>query len=150
MKELVIGTLECPDGYEIAEDIFSSNGSLIVIKNTIVNEFIRQKLVAFKVDRIKVSEIANMKDTDINPRANVIAFNRKYLKSINTVKIIIKDLAAGKELDNEKINELSSSLYENMYSNFAVIECLNQIKSVDEYTYSHCINVSLYSMLIGR
>jgi putative nucleotidyltransferase with HDIG domain len=85
-----------------------------------------------------------------NPKADIDAFKRKYQNSVNSVKVIINDLAAGKGLDNEKINEISSSLYENMCSNVAVTECLNKIKIVDEYTYSHCINVSLYSMLIGK
>jgi putative nucleotidyltransferase with HDIG domain len=69
---------------------------------------------------------------------------------VNSIKSIINDLAAGRGIDNEKVHEISDSLYENMYSNIAVTECLNKIKVVDEYTYSHCINVSLYSMLIGK
>lgn len=150
MKKLILSTLECPDGYEIAEDVFNSCGSLIITKNTIVNESIKQKLVAYKVDRIAACEQTIMIDTVKNPKADIIVFKRNYQKSVNSVKVIINDLAAGRRLDNEKINEISSSLYENMYSNIAITECLNKIKSVDEYTYSHCINVSLYSMLIGK
>ncbi len=151
MEKLIFSTLECPDGYEIAEDVLNSSGSLIITKNTIVNETIRQRLVAFKVDRIAVCERTKIVNDDVyNPKADIITFKRKYQKSVNTVKAIINDLAAGRGLDNEKINEISSSLYENMYSNIAVTECLNKIKIVDEYTYSHSINVSLYSMLIGK
>ncbi len=162
MEKRMLSTLECPDGYEIAEDVFNSYGSLIITKNTIVNESIRQKLVAFKVDRIaackqtrmieQVKRIEQTKRIDNvnNPKADIIAFKIKYQDSVNSVKVIINDLAAGRGLDNERINEISDSLYENMYSNIAVTECLNKIKIVDEYTYSHCINVSLYSMLIGK
>ncbi len=150
MEKLILSTLECPDGYEIAEDVLNSSGSLIITKDTIVNETIRQRLVAFKVDRIAVCPRMNMINTVNNPKADIIAFKTKYQNSVNSVKAIINDLAAGRGLDNEKIYEISDSLYENMYSNIAVTECLNKIKLVDEYTYSHCINVSLYSMLIGK
>ncbi len=150
MKKLILRILECPDGYEIAEDVLNDRGSLIITKNTIVNEAIRQKLIAFKVDRIEVCKQTNIIDIVNNPKADIIEFKRKYQKSVNSVKVIINDLAAGRGLDNEKINEISDSLYENMYSNIAVTECLNKIKLADEYTYSHCINVSLYSMLIGK
>ncbi len=156
MEKLIYSTLECPDGYEIAEDVLNSCGSLIITKNTIVNEAIRQKLVAFKVDRIaarkpeKKMNTAKKMDTPNNPKADTIAFQRNYQKSVNSVKVIINDLAAGRGLDNAKINEISDSLYENMNSNIAVTECLNKIRIADEYTYSHCINVSLYSMLIGK
>ncbi len=149
-KKLIFSILECPDGYEIADDVFSRYGSMVVSKNTVVNEYIRQKLKYFKVDRIAVFEPALLKNSVDNPKAASIATKREYLKGINSVKVVINDLAAGKGLDYEKINEISDSLYENMYSNFSIIECLNQIKSSDEYTYSHCVNVSLYSMLIGK
>jgi putative nucleotidyltransferase with HDIG domain len=150
MEKLMISTLECPDGYEIAEDVLSSSGSLIITKNTIVNETIRQKLVAFKVDSVAACKQTKVMDTVNNPKADIIEFKRKYQESVTSVKVIINDLAAGRGLDNEMINEISSSLYENMLSNIAVTECLNKIKIVDEYTYSHSINVSIYSMLIGK
>ncbi len=150
MEKCIYSTLDCPDGYEIAEDVLNSSGRLIITKNTIVNESIRQKLIAFKVDRIAVCDHTKNVDTVHNPKADIIAFKIKYQKSVNSVKEMINDLAAGRGLDNEKIYEISSSLYENMYTNIIVTECLNKLKIVDEYTYSHCINVSLYSMLIGK
>jgi len=149
-KKLIFSIRECPDGYEIAEDVFSKYGSMVVSKNTIVNEHIRQKLMRFKVDSIAVFEPALPKNSVYRPKEAFAAAKRQYLKGINTVKDIINDLAAGRGLDYEKINEISDSFYEDMRSNFAIIECLNQIKGADEYTYYHCINVSLYSMLIGK
>jgi putative nucleotidyltransferase with HDIG domain len=150
MEKLVFSTSECPDGYEIAEDVLNNSGSLIITKNTIINETIRQRLISFKVNRIAVCERSKTINDVYNPKADIIAFKVKYQKSVNSIKSIINDLAAGRGIDNEKVHEISDSLYENMYSNIAVTECLNKIKVVDEYTYSHCINVSLYSMLIGK
>ena len=150
MDKIFFNTLECPDGYEIAEDVINSNGSLIITKNTVVNEFIRKRLIAFKIDRIAVCEGTKKMNTVYNPKADIIEFKRKYQKSVDSVKTIINDLAAGRGLDHERINDISSSLYKNMYSYIVVTECLNKIKLVDEYTYSHCINVALYSMLIGK
>ena len=149
-ERYIFNVLECPDGYEIADDVFTKYGTMVVRKNTIVNEYIRQKLKNFNVDKIAVFEPALPKDSNDSPKEVFTATKREYSEGINSIKVIIKDLTAGKELDYEKINEISDSFYENMYSNFAVIECLNQIKSADEYTYSHCVNVSLYSMLIGK
>lgn len=153
MEKLMVSTLECPDGYAVAEDVFNSKGTLIINKDTIVNEYIRQRLLAFKVDKITAFKQESMNYTDPgknNPKAYIIAFKRTYQESAKSVKIIINDLAAGRELDSKKIHEISSSLYDNMYSNIAITECLNKIRVVDEYTYTHCINVSLYSMLIGK
>ncbi len=151
MKEKhIFSIFECPDGYEIADDVFSRYGSLVVNKSTIVNEYIRQKLKSFKVDRIAVFEPALLKTSVDSPKAAFVATKKKYMKGINSVKVIINDLAAGRVLDYEKINEISDSFYHKMDSNFAIIECLNQIKGADEYTYSHSVNVSLYSMLIGK
>lgn len=64
---------ECPDGYEIADDVFSGYGSLVVSKNTIVNNYIRQKLKNFKVDKVAVFEPTSQKTSDDNPKAAFIA-----------------------------------------------------------------------------
>jgi len=149
-EKQVFSILECPDGYKIADDVFSRYGSMIVGKNTIVNEHIREKLRNFKVEKIAVIEPELLKNSADNSEAVLIAAKKEYLEGVNSVKVIINDLAAGRELDYEKINRISGSFYENIRSNFAVIECMKQIKNADEYTYSHCVNVSLYSMLIGK
>ncbi len=79
MKERHIFSIyECPDGYEIADNVFDRYGSLVVSKNTIVNEYIRQKL-------------KNL---------------RKYLKGVNSAKVIINDLSAGRVLDYEKVKNV--------------------------------------------
>lgn len=150
MEKLIISTEECPDGYEIADDVFNISGSLIISKNTIINAALRKKLVDMKVDRLAVCKKEKLLSTIDNPKLCITLFKKNYQTSVNAVKTIINDLATGRELDNEKVNEISSSLYENMNSNYAVIDCLNKIKVADEYTYSHSINVSLYSMLIGK
>ncbi|MEG6611933.1 HD-GYP domain-containing protein [Pseudoclostridium thermosuccinogenes] len=149
-KKLIFSVLRCPDGYMIADDIFSKYGTLIVAKDTIVNEFIRQKLISFNVDRIAVFEPELPKNSNNSPKEAFADTKRKYSEGTNSIKVIIKDLAVGNKLDYENINEISNSFYENMNSNFAVIDCLNQVKSADEYIYTHCVNVSLYSMLIGK
>ena len=110
-KKHIFSILECPDGYVIADDVFSKYGSIVVCKNTIVNEYIRQKLINFKVDRVAVYKPTLPKNSVDNPKAAFIATKRKYLKGINSVKAIINDLAAGRELDYEKINQLSCSVY---------------------------------------
>mgnify|MGYP001303737927 FL=1 len=67
-KKLIFSIRECPDGYEIAEDVFSKYGSMVVSKNTIVNEHIRQKLMRFKVDSIAVFEPALPKNSVYRPK----------------------------------------------------------------------------------
>ena len=149
-EKLIFSVRDCPDGYEIADDVFSKYGTMVVSKNTIVNENIRQKLINFNVEKIPVYEPALPKNSTDDPKTAFIETKRKYSEGIDSIRVVINDLVEGKGLDYNKINEITDSFCENICSNFAVIECLNQIKSVDEYTYSHSVNVSLYSMLIGK
>ena len=44
----------------------------------------------------------------------------------------------------------NSAAYARNEQNMDIINCITQIRNVDEYTYYHCINVSMLAMLIGK
>lgn len=48
-----------------------------------------------------------------------------------------------------KINELAEELLDNVLSNKNVLLYLVDIKNMDNYTYSHCVNVAVISIIIG-
>lgn len=63
---------------------------------------------------------------------------------------ILGDLAAGRKLAYEKIEYISNSIYSKINSISNIVKCMNEIKNVDEYTYTHSINVSVYALLIAK
>lgn len=71
---------------------------------------------------------------------------RKMLEDIrdNLGNIIFK-----KDYMYTKITSYLARMYESVDNNVAIINALNRIKNMDEYTFTHSINTAFYAMLIA-
>ncbi len=63
---------------------------------------------------------------------------------------MLQDLSAGKTSSIEKTHKIVESVYARKDQHREIIDCVTQIRKIDEYTYYHSINVSMLSMLIGK
>lgn len=144
-----IKIFDCKPGEILAEDILIDERKFVA-KNTMLNNYIINKLISNCIFEIMV--YAKDKDLNLNYRKqeDYKRIRDNYEVSIVYVKTIINQLAVGDALDYETINQLSDLIYDLSNQGSDVIRYLNSLKLADEYTYTHCINVALYSLFIGR
>lgn len=134
----------CKPGMRVSEEIINNFGAILVHKETILDDYIVNKLIRLGIDKIKVYE--NYEPTPHNDKDNSIVYEEK----VNDFKTVIKDLGIGKKLDTLKVQKIVSDLSENFTSINDIITNLKSNRSIDEYTYSHSLNVSLLCSLIGN
>lgn len=148
MMKKHVKLFECKTGEIIADDIFSDKGILIIPKNAPINNYVIYKLINLGIHDVT---IYNQEDIDNKGHPLTITqLKSKYENYVTTIKDVLNELASGKELDFEKAKSLSNSIYLNITSNFNLIQCINNLKNTDEYTFTHSINVSIYAMLLSR
>jgi putative nucleotidyltransferase with HDIG domain len=56
----------------------------------------------------------------------------------------------GKPLSTEAAHEIVDTLVQKSEANRNIINAIMQVRSIDEYTYYHCMNVSMLAMMIAR
>ncbi|MCB2298528.1 HD-GYP domain-containing protein [Clostridium tagluense] len=149
MKKRCIAILDCEVGEIIAQKVVSKYGTTIVVENTTINSYIKNKLIAFKADYIWIygigkGESIKFKDDHLKQ------LKQSYQKNVLEIKELLNNLAKGTNVSIEKINQISNSIYEPINNEYHVVQCLNELKSVDKNTFTHSINVSLYAMLLGK
>ena len=139
---------QCQVGTIISEDLKSYQGITLVAKNSILNQYI--------LDRLRDMGILYIwtYSSDI-PEAKVSLVNNErvkasYKEAILVVKQVLREMSTGGKLNYLKITQISELVYGSVNDSVNVIKCLNDIKDKDEYTYNHCVNVAFYSMLIGK
>lgn len=95
----------------------------------IIKPELRQKYIAVIKETFsdieRISSIHNFEKRNINQYTK---HEKKYFKSIN---------------------KIAEELLENVLSNKHVLLSLVDIKSMDNYTYSHCVNVAVISIVLG-
>jgi putative nucleotidyltransferase with HDIG domain len=146
MAKLLLFSYELKPGMTVAETILNDYGAIVVSEGTILDEHIIQKLCNLNLPQIKV--ICDEDNVPVHEPED--HFKIQYNENLECVKDILHDLGTGNSIDMEKINNVADSVVIGADQNKDIVRCLNQIKSSDEYLYTHSINVSLLSMLLGK
>jgi len=148
MHEIEVKVSVCHIGEILANNIVSENGTVLVGKNTILNEFILFNLKKLKIQTIWLYRVASKEETDHN-QANV---KEKFFYEGTTADItaMIQNLASGKCSKHETVCPIIRPIYRNIINRDYVTAYLHKLHDFDYYTYSHSINVAFYAMLIGK
>lgn len=146
MRRVVVSVHECESGMKVAESIYNDYGAVVIAENTILDAHLIKKIVNLGIEKIKIYD----QDQNIISANSSEMFHAQYNQNVEIVKDILHDISTGKDVDIDKINVVSDSVFVRINENRDIINCMNQIRGTDEYTYSHCVNVSLFAMLIGK
>lgn len=145
-KQVMVSIEDCVPGMKIAETIFNAYGAEIILEDTILDDHLIEKLRRLDIRRIKVFQKPHVQVGD----TPVDTFRVQYRENVEVVKELLHDISVGRGLTMEKVDKVAESTLERMNENRDIVGCISQIRSVDDYTYTHSINVSMLSMLIGK
>lgn len=146
MRKLSVNIHECTTGMRVAETIYNEYGAVIIAEDTILDEHLINKLNNLDIYQIRIYD--QTKNQFVLSSTQV--FNAKYNENVEVVKDLLHDISSGKNVDTEKVNTVSESIYTRINENRDIVGCISRIQNVDDYTYTHSMNVSLLSMLIGK
>jgi len=143
-NEISIDIRDCKPGMQVSEEVINNFGAILVHKYTILDDYTVNKLMNFGIKKIKVyKEYEPKVETDQD--VEIV-----YEEKVNEFKTVIKDICFGKKLDTLKVQKIVADLSENFASINDIVTVLKSNRSIDEYTYSHSLNVSLLCSLIGN
>ena len=139
---------QCDVGTIIAKDVTTYQGITLVAKDSVLNQYILDRLVDMGILYIWTysSDVLEEKVTLENKEQ----VETSHAEAILVVKQVLLELSSGGKLNFDKITQLSELVYGSVNDSSNVIICLNNIRAKDEYTYTHCVNVAFYSMLIAK
>ncbi|WP_425446952.1 HD-GYP domain-containing protein [Dethiothermospora halolimnae] len=134
-------------GEVLSRNIYDSKGTLVVSKNTTINERILYKMENFNIGSLYIYDKEEFENKD---ELNFKELKKEYKEGIRNIKDIIENLTAGKDMTEEEILGTFDFMDSRTYGNNLIIACVESLKDIDDYTYTHSVNVALYAMLIGK
>ncbi|WP_432734885.1 HD-GYP domain-containing protein [Maridesulfovibrio sp. FT414] len=75
---------------------------------------------------------------------------RIHEEALDYARKFIQDVKDGKIIEVEEAEPMIGKVIDSISTNGAAALTLAFLKRYDEYTYTHCINVNLYSLLLGK
>jgi putative nucleotidyltransferase with HDIG domain len=153
-NKMVLSIDSCVPGMLTAEAVFNKYGGVVLWENTILDENSIMHLKNMGITYISVYE-KSLEDVNAQPADWAIAhdtqsFIIKYEQDVYNIKKALNDISSGKRLNNEVTDQIVEELVQRSEDNRNIINSIMQVRSIDEYTYYHSLNVSMLSMLIAR
>lgn len=158
MKVINISSRLLKPDMVLFEDIFSSSGAIILCKDTVLDENYIKKIQLNDIDkvRIRLSENNDLfaareeKIKSIYDKQKIYEFREKYVGKVDEVTQVIKQIGRGGFVDIQQINQISRHIIREFNTMSDVLNYLHLVRPLDDYTYSHSLNVSLMSIIISK
>jgi HD-GYP domain-containing protein (c-di-GMP phosphodiesterase class II) len=148
LRRLYINQLK--PGMVVARPVYSSNGFLLVNRGAVLTSGIIERLSALEVPALYVEDGLPVE----LPYEEVISEETR-LKAIQQVKDLLTSSAdEGRALCRalvqvERIARTVEEMIDELLANRNVVVNLTDIRAWDDYTFGHCVNVGVLSLMTG-
>lgn len=140
------------------EDVYSKLGALILPKGTVLDKEQIVKILINKIEKVRIiipeqSDTDSVKPPDITSiyeSQRLSSFKTKYTQKVDDVTSIIKKIGRGATINMDYVKNISKNIMDEFMSLNDVVNYMHLVKPLNDYTYSHSLNVSLISMAIAK
>lgn len=146
MKERKIEIYDCKAGSVIARDIIDvRSGVVLCHRGHVLTDDSIKWLNKFLCSEIYTQESSWDKAWNIS-KEEVSSYEESKEELYST----FLGVQTGKSIDNKIIETIKDSFFTDLNNNNVIMGCVNIVKSLDEYTYAHSLNVAMLAVLIGK
>jgi HD-GYP domain-containing protein (c-di-GMP phosphodiesterase class II) len=78
------------------------------------------------------------------------AAKRTYAQSVKVAAEVLGDMRIGKAVNVRKVKRAVQGIVDQILSNESSMVTMTTLRDFDEYTFTHCVNVSIFSVIIGQ
>ena len=78
------------------------------------------------------------------------AAKRTYAQSVRVAKDALTDVRIGRAVNVRKVKRAVQGIVDQVLSNEPSMITMTTLRDYDEYTFTHCVNVSIFSIVIGE
>lgn len=78
------------------------------------------------------------------------AAKRTYAQGVHVAKEVLTDFRMGKAVNVRKVKRAIQGIVDQVLANEPSMITMTTLRDYDEYTFTHCVNVCIFSVLIGQ
>lgn len=155
-KVVVVPVSNLVPGMVAAQDVYSRNDQLLISKDSVVDANGITRITFFGIMSISVyeddfvrnqvqdSELVNDNFATPEEREEFLVFKKDYDQTAKNLQESMNQLLkTDDEIDQDKLVHDVDKLIFNSRSKYHIFDMLSNIKSFDDETYRHCLNVAM-------
>lgn len=160
-----ISVSKLQSGMTIADDVTNTSGMVLIPKETIIEEKYLFRLKLYQIGSVTIIEeivedpvtkeevvkkATNKTSFDTAYKKAFIKFKDQYYEKEEMLKTQIELIGKGEPVNITNLLSISNSLMDSLRTRSDLFNFLYHLKSSDDYTYTHSINVSLLCNVFGN
>lgn len=127
-----------------AKNIYSADGRNLLAKGVAINEFHIRRLKELGVYSLYVQD--GIVDDIVLPK---VINEKTRVEMVRAVHNVFTNLNSDRAINTRAIQNVIGNIIEEIFLNSDVLVQMTDIRSFDDYTFNHSINVCLISLMIG-
>lgn len=163
MTKQSIATKKLIPGMKLANSVYNNADQLILPKGSRITEESITRLQFYEIDRVLIESLVPVEPSDedifrtsyserVKASEEFINFKKQFDDTTEITKTILDEVAAGNSSPEliENIFSSATSLINTSENNLELLDMLHSMRDSDDVTYTHSLNVSIISAIIGR
>lgn len=174
MKKVMLSKTKIREGMVVAGDVFTHDGTMLIPQRTQLTPNHIIKLTVYNVDLIpiyveedykgpvvenayekfdremRLMDTQQEKDDLVNASPEFIAFSKQYAKQLGQVEDQLNNIVLTGHLDLRPLYDLINDMLATTASNEDLFSFMCRMKSSEDVTYSHSMNVSMLASILGK
>lgn len=142
MRKISVKNIQ--DGMKLGKTIFSEVGYVLLSEGTILKEAYMSRLESFDISEIYIVD-AFSEDIEIKD----VIDERTRLEAKIAVKKAMADYRDNRRFSAESTKRVVDSIIDELLNSRDLMVNLSDIKTSDDYTFSHSVNVCVLSLITG-
>ena len=152
MQKIAIG--EIIPGSVVAKDIYTEEGVMLVPKGTVLKDGFARRLEEIGVDELFIErseqdKIRILEQYQNTPHLDDVIYEKTREQAQKQIRKTMIKLTAMSSINVDNIADIIDDIIDQLLSKKDVIITLSRLRSIDNYTYEHSVNVCVTSVMIG-
>ncbi len=140
MRKLFLN--EVAAGMRLARDVILDDGRILLLKGFIIKSRYIRRLEAYKITQVFVEE-------DRIPLEEICE-ERVYGDAFNNIKSIMEGIRLNENVDISCLKNTVKDMVSHIMNDDTVFMALTGIRDIDNYTFLHCVDVCIYSVITAK
>ncbi len=108
------------------------------------------RLAGSPVEHIEAGPERERADLDEDDNVSKEAAKRAYFQTVEVAKNVLGDTRLGKSVNARRVKRAVQSIVDQVLNNETSMMGMTALREYDDYTYTHCVNVCIFSVVLGQ
>lgn len=141
-------------GTIVARDIYNSYGTMLVSKGTVIMDRFIKQLEDIGISELYVEDNSDAESVMVEEERgklpiDEVIYEKTRVQAHMQVKKIMVRYSVHSHINIDKIHRLVEDIIDQLLSKKEILLTLSRLRSIDDYTYEHSVNVSVLSLIVG-